>query len=202
MRWYDRVEQLMQERGWTQYDLADASGFSQPHINRLLNQEELPVNRALKKLASAFNVPVEYFTTGVHRVSNSLDIPLLTPEQVTDWLDRPDTLRGKVVDWVSVSRSCSDKTYALTVTGSDMSTPQCVHNYPLGSIIIVDPGKAMEPGHRVVCRLPDDRVIFRELQLSAGEYYLAALNPSFPLIPLGPGFRYLGGITCTIIQES
>ena len=201
MKWYERVERLMQERGWNQYQLADASGFSQPHIHRLLNQEELPANKALKKLASAFDVPVEYFTTGIQRVSRSLDIPLLKPEQITAWLDRPDTLREQLADWLAISQPCSDKAYALAVTESDMTSPQTTHQYPIGSLIVIDPDKSITPGHRVICQLSDKRIIFRELQLSAGEYYLAALHPSFPMISMGSDFRYLGRIICTIIQE-
>ncbi len=202
--WKKRIEQLMQEKGWNQYDLADRAGYSQPHIHKILKREEQPVPKALRKLADAFGVPVEYFTSGIQRpVGGHLDVPLLKPDQITAWMDQPDSVRDSISQWIPAVCSCSDKAYSVTVSGNDMSGPQSPNHYPMGSIIIVDPEKPRQAGYRVLCQLPDQRVIFRELQESAGEYYLAALQPSFAMIPLGSEFnaRYLGRVVSTIIHD-
>ena len=203
MMWKKRIEWLMQEKGWNQYDLADRAGYSQPHIHKILKRDEVPVPKAMRKLADAFNVPVEYFNTGIQRPTSSVrSVPLLTPEQITLWLDQPDQIRQSISDWIPVMNS-SSKSYALNVTSQDMTSPDKTVYYPIGSTVIVDPEQERLAGYRVVCQLPDTRVIFRELQESAGEYYLAALQPSFSMIALGTEFnaRYLGRVVTTIIQD-
>lgn len=205
MIWKQRIECLMQENGWNQYDLADRAGYSQPHIHKILKRDEVPVPKTMRKLADAFNVPVEYFNTGIQRpTSGVLIVPLLDPHQITHWLDHPDNIRTSIHHWIPIIGQCSDRTYAMNVAGNDMVSPDKSAYYPIGSTVIVDPDKDRQPGYRVICQLPDQRVIFRELQESAGAYYLAALQSSFSMIELGTEFnaRYLGRVVSTIIKDT
>lgn len=202
MNWKQKIEYLMLERGWNQSDLADASGYGQSHISKLLNRSTPPSNKTLTQLAQAFDVPVESFTETLTTKHNR--IPLLKPDQILLWLNTPDTLVDKVNEWFPACLECSKKSYALAVSSNDMyNSGSSVTQYPLNALIIVDPEKNRKTGSRIICQLPDQRIIFRELQESAGEYYLAPLNPSFPMISLGSEFhaRYLGSVIATLIKE-
>ena len=191
----------MLERGWNQFDLADASGYGQSHISKLLNRDSPPSNKTLIKLAQAFEVPAESFTGSLVPEHNR--IPLLKPDQIPRWLKTSDTFLDEVEEWLPVSIQCSKNSYALTVSSHDMHNPGSVIQYPLNALIIIDPERSRQTGHRIICQLPDLRIIFRELQESAGEYYLAPLNPSFSMISLGSEFnaRYLGSVIATLIKE-
>lgn len=203
MNWEKRIEHLMQERGWNQFDLADASGYKQPHISKILKRDTPPSSKTLKNLANAFGVPVQFLTTGIDRPVQECLIPLLKPEQITRWLEAPETLKDVIEDWLPAGTSCSNSSYAMTVFSHDMCNPGNPVQYPFNAIVMVDPKLPKQAGCRTVCQMPDQRIIFRELQESAGEYYLASMNPAFPLISLGADFnaRYLGRVIATLIKE-
>ncbi len=200
MLWKMRVDQLMQERGWNQFDLADASGYRQPHISRILKRDDLPSHKTLERLATAFSVSVEYLTSGINRPAQTEQVPILQPSQISLWLSAPDTLREKITDWLSPGLTCSHQTYAMHVTANDMTGP--VWHYPMNALVIVDPEKNLEPGYRIVCE-KNGHTIFRELQVTAGEYYLVSLNTAYPAIHLGKEFsaNYLGRVIATLIKD-
>lgn len=50
------VIRLRQNRGWTQYDLADKLGRFQPSINRMERGRAVPTLRTLDELAKVFEV--------------------------------------------------------------------------------------------------------------------------------------------------
>lgn len=54
----ERIRQLRERRGWTQTDLADASGLPQSHISRLEVGKHSPSNVTLKKIAKALKIDV------------------------------------------------------------------------------------------------------------------------------------------------
>ena len=54
-----RVEALMKERGWTQGQLAEASGVKQPAISLLLSRQSRPQRRTIEKIAKALAVSPE-----------------------------------------------------------------------------------------------------------------------------------------------
>lgn len=47
----DNLQSLMQERGYTQGDLADETGLDQTTISRYLNKQRIPTVRAIVNLA-------------------------------------------------------------------------------------------------------------------------------------------------------
>jgi transcriptional regulator with XRE-family HTH domain len=51
------VRALMDERGWTQTDLARASGVSQKSVSNLLSRTYAPQLESLERIAQAFGVP-------------------------------------------------------------------------------------------------------------------------------------------------
>jgi transcriptional regulator with XRE-family HTH domain len=56
-----RIQQLREERGWTQQELAQKAAVKQPVISRLENQVQDSVSsEALKRLARVFRVSADY----------------------------------------------------------------------------------------------------------------------------------------------
>ena len=55
----DTIRQLREERGWSQYDLADRCGTSQQNIGRYENGTD-PKSGMLKTLSAVFGVTVSY----------------------------------------------------------------------------------------------------------------------------------------------
>lgn len=83
--------------------------------------------------------------------------------------------------------------FALCVRGDSMTGPPGAKSYPDGCKIIVDPTVDPKPGMRVVVRLDGvDEATFKELVLDAGQYFLRALNPQYPVMPMPEDARIIG----------
>lgn len=200
--WRVLVKQKMVIHGWNEYDLADHSGFSKSTINRVFRSSELPSAKVLKGIACAFSVPVQHIIPEGKippTVNSDRSIPLLALNDIPHWLsDEPFDIK-KWQPFISNSKY-NKKTYAYKVTSTDMMSDG-FYSYPPGYIVIVDPFAPREPGKRVFTLMDDGRVVFRELQEPAGEYYLVALNDKFPMIPEGKNARHLGTVVCSIHEE-
>ena len=83
--------QLMAERGWTQKDLANASGISQPSVSRYLKESTEPKVSDLISLARAFGVTLDV-VAGVHTVSGSAHLVA----SATQWQGRAEHAERKV----------------------------------------------------------------------------------------------------------
>ena len=55
----NRLQELMDARGWTQADLADRAGIQQPHISKLIRGKNRPSINTASKVARAFGVSIE-----------------------------------------------------------------------------------------------------------------------------------------------
>lgn len=77
----------MAEKKWTQKDLAEASGLSQPSISRYLKAATEPKISDLVALANAFGVSLDKLS----------GLPAKEPEQINnDWRDRAIAAEAKV----------------------------------------------------------------------------------------------------------
>lgn len=197
-QWQVLVQRLMDEKQWNQYDLADATGYAQSNINRLLKTTQLPSRKAVQRLSNAFGVPESYFLSNVFKTDS---IPLLEWSEVNDWLHHQQKEAHNT--WIPTITMTGPRTYALKVTSSDMVGESKQHMYPVGATIVVDPDVPRQTGSRIAVQLPDLRFLFRELREAGGEYFLSPLDSSFPPISLGSAFNatYLGTVKHTIITE-
>ncbi len=92
--------------------------------------------------------------------------------------------------------------FALRVRGDSMTGPPGARSYPDGCKIIVDPTIDPKPGMRVVVRLDGvDEATFKELVLDAGQYFLRALNPQYPAMPMPEDARIIGVVVGTWMGE-
>lgn len=60
----ERVETLLKEREWTQEDLANAIGMTQPGVSMMLARKARPQKRTVRKVAEAFDVPPQSLWPG------------------------------------------------------------------------------------------------------------------------------------------
>lgn len=83
--------------------------------------------------------------------------------------------------------------FALCVRGDSMTGPPGTKSFPDGCKIIIDPTIDPKPGMRVVVRLDGvDEATFKELVLDSGRYFLRALNPQYPVMPMPEDARIIG----------
>ena len=74
------IHDLRNEKRMTQAQLAELVGVQKAQISALENQQRLPSIQLLIKLASVFNVSIEYLL-GIHK-NHTIDVSRLTPEQI------------------------------------------------------------------------------------------------------------------------
>ena len=74
------IHDLRKEKHMTQTQLAELVGVKKAQISAIENQQRLPSINLLIKLASVFNVSIEYLL-GINK-NNTIDVSKLTPEQV------------------------------------------------------------------------------------------------------------------------
>lgn len=70
----ERIRQLMQERGWSEYRLAVASGLSQSTIANIFNRNTIPSVPTLESICNGFGITLaQFFAEG--------NLVELSPEQ-------------------------------------------------------------------------------------------------------------------------
>ena len=57
----DRIQQLCDERGWSYYQLAKASGITYSTLNTMVNKQNMPSLPTLQKLCQGFGISVTDF---------------------------------------------------------------------------------------------------------------------------------------------
>lgn len=92
--------------------------------------------------------------------------------------------------------------FALRVKGQSMENPRGKPTYPEGSIIIVDPDRAIFNGAPVIVRLDKSQeVTFKIYEEDAGRKLLKPLNPQYPTIHIEDSATIVGVVVQTIINE-
>lgn len=57
----NRITEFRQERGWTEYQLAEKSGLTQSTISSWYRKDMLPTIPSLMKICRAFDISLSYF---------------------------------------------------------------------------------------------------------------------------------------------
>ncbi len=57
----ERIQELCQERGWSYYQLAKASGITYSTLNTMLNKKNMPSLPTLQKLCEGFGISITEF---------------------------------------------------------------------------------------------------------------------------------------------
>lgn len=86
----ERIRQLMQERGWSEYRLAVASGLSQSTVANIFNRNTVPSITTLESICNGFGITLaQFFAEG--------NLVELSPEQ-----------QEMFVEWSSLSKVQKD----------------------------------------------------------------------------------------------
>lgn len=56
-----RIQELCEERGWSYYHLAKASGITYSTLNTMMNKQNMPSLPTLYKLCHGFGIPITDF---------------------------------------------------------------------------------------------------------------------------------------------
>ena len=113
-------------------------------------------------------------------------VPLISWVQAGDWNNLVDTFQpGDAERWIATYAKVSKHAFALRVVGDSMTNPSGAPSFPEGTIIIVDPERAAQPGKFVVVRQNvDTETTFKQLVRYADRHFLKPLNPRYPLLEM------------------
>lgn len=184
-----RMKALREQRGWSQAQLAEAVGISQVSIAKIEKGGE---TKHGAKIAAALGTSVEALT-GIKAAASAPVaetkypqepiklVPLISSVQAGNWSDIAGLLRpGDAEAWLPCPVRHGPNTFCLYVEGESMSNPGGKPTYDPGDVIFVDPGRAAQPGDRVVVRLEDkQQATFKQYLEEDGRKFLRALNPDW-----------------------
>lgn len=116
------------------------------------------------------------------------EVPLISWVQAGQWSDLEDNFQpGDAEKWIATYAKVSKHAFALRVVGDSMTNPSGAPSFPEGTVIIVDPERAAQPGKFVVVRQNvDTECTFKQLVRDAGRHFLKPLNPRYPLLEMLP----------------
>lgn len=185
----ERVKALREKQGWSQTQLAEAVGISQVSIAKI---EKGGDTKHGAKIAAALGTTAEELS-GITSTSAASKrqirdeqqapslVPLISSVQAGNWSDIVDRFRpGDAEAWLPCPVRHGPNTFCLHVEGESMSNPGGRPTYEPGDVIFVDPGRAAQPGDRVVVRLEaQQQATFKQYLEEDGRKFLRALNPDW-----------------------
>lgn len=219
-----RLQERMDELGYTQDVLAMRAGVSQTTIFKLTSGKAKE-SRKILQIASALGVSPHWLTSGQgskfprlveisgsiaasSNVSGALSIgkmiPLISWVQAGLFCGSPDLFHpGDCEEQIPCPKKVGPHTYALRVKGDSMvSDNPGGKSYPEGTIIYVDPDREVTNGCKVVVRIHDaEESTFKKFSEDAGRRYLRPLNKAFPTIPMDDSMHICGVVVGSWIDE-
>jgi len=108
----------------------------------------------------------------------------------------------QIEKWIPTTLEVNRWTYALLVQGDSMSCPGGRHDFPQGSIIVVEPEQQALPGNFVIVLQPDcEEPTFKQLVTDSGQLWLKPLNTAYPMLPLQDGAAFCGVVRQSILVK-
>ena len=183
----ERIKARRIEQKLTQRALGTLIGVSATSITYWENAEVEPKNKHLSALARALNCAPDYLLFGATSGNGVSFAPLHSRVPLIGWKDvinRSAMDTESVTDWLYCPISCSKETFALTVSGDAMVSPNAAaKSYSDGVIIFVDPTADTYNGCRVLaCVSSSGEATFREYLQDSGVSYLKPINPQYPTV--------------------
>ena len=203
-----RIKLLRKGLGLTQKKLADNAGVSSTSIVYWERNETEPKSKNLSSLARALDCAPDYIMFGATSGNGVSFAPLHSRVPLIGWEDVINLNGGamdteSVKDWVYCPISCSKGTFALTVSGDAMVSPNAdSKSYPSGVIIFVDPDVDTYNGCRVLARIGSTgQATFREYLQDSGVSYLKPINPQYPTLVMDGETSILGVVVGSFSAE-
>jgi SOS-response transcriptional repressor LexA len=215
--WAARIKSRMKELGMTQDMLAKQMAITRGAITHYLSGRREPPLRQFQKLATILQTDPAWLQFGVTTQSNhekqseieklsyhelmKANVPFLSWEQVA-------TIAGCLTQSSQTSNTqylphiYTDQSqwYALLIDNDVMTAVTGYSpSFPKGSMIIIDPNKALSHGSYVIALLPYAKeVTFKQYVVDGGVQYLKPLNPQYPLVPMDKGTCICGVVIMSI----
>ncbi|MFV0576091.1 MAG: helix-turn-helix domain-containing protein [Vibrio sp.] len=152
-------------------------GWSLSDLDKKLKQSE-------SNVGSVNEDSVHYDATSKRTISKAVgrNIPICSWVNAGLWGDSPC-----IADYEQEKRFVPGKlpknTFGLKVTGTSMENPNGKHNFPDGSIILINPDAQYEVNDFVVVWDEDTQLAtFKQLIDNCGEKLLKPLNPQYPVM--------------------
>jgi SOS-response transcriptional repressor LexA len=212
-----RIRERRKSLGLTMQDVAAVFGISRSAVSEWESDRASPGIDKLPALARKLQTSVNYLIAGKenHRVSeakaeynavevSSTDkIPLISWVSAGNWCESPDTFApGDAEEWLPLPNKAGPRSFALRIDGDSMTAPYPgVRSYSHGTIIYVDPDRAVTNGCRVVARTPDGHYTFKVYLEDAGRKYLRPINPQYPTIDITEHMHVCGVVIGSYLPE-
>lgn len=187
--------------------LAKAIGVTPKAVSKWLTGEAMPRREPMEALAKYLRVdkawlqlgnppsnePSNVTYVGKHKVSSSF--PLVSWVSAGSWLEAVEPYRKDEIDiWPETTVDASPDSFWLRVKGDSMTSP-VGFTVPEGMIILVDPAQEANSGNLVVAKLEsENEATFKKFIIDAGQKYLKALNPQYPLTPINGNCKIVGKV--------
>jgi SOS-response transcriptional repressor LexA len=127
-------------------------------------------------------------------------VPVISWIQAGELSDVLDTIYpGEVERWVDAQTVTPTRNaFALVVSGDSMQNKQGLskHNFPPGTVLIVDPERACGAGDFVIAKdVATQQASFKQLVMDGGRWYLKPINSQYPTIEIDdPDLRVIGRV--------
>lgn len=190
---------LMHEVGITVTELARQTGIGQPVIHRMASGEtDNPKVGSLSPIAKFFNVNISQLIgdlpldherfKGTHNpfYRKWSRLPLLNWQQATQW---PEVLvPHEIQSYISTEANVSDNAFAIRMEDTTMAD-----RFPLGSIMIIEPGMETQDKDFVAIHIEnEDNIQLKQILLDGPDTYLKPINPDFETKKITQKYRVLG----------
>lgn len=216
--WTARIRSRMEALSMTQERLAHKMGLTRGAITHYLAGRRVPPLQQFKKLAAVLKADPAWLQYGtsvkekmgylaaketvkkgeIHTLQKR--IPLLTWEQVAEWIDVTKLACDEIKEYVPHFYTDQLHWYALRVKGDAMTAPLGnSKSFHAGDMIIIDPTKKAMHGNNVIALLPRSKeVTFKEYVIDGGVHYLKPLNPQYPIVQISESTHICGVVVACI----
>lgn len=141
----------------------------------------------------------QYLTNGARhgyidrREQTNERVPLIA------WVPEDDEDKTPI-DWLLCPVPHSRNTFALKVE-SDAMVGTGMQTYPPGTFLFVDKESPVTSGCRVIARLPDGSITFRELWIDSGKRILKPLNGLYSMMEIDDNTSIIGKVIGKFLAE-
>lgn len=188
-----RIAALLKEKNLSETEAAKLAKTSQSTLHRVISGEIVsPRAKTIEKIANALEVSYSYLMEG--------DKSDHQKEPRNQYIKYDDLLKQQgvpLIEWEMLESGTnminplrivcpiphSAKTFATRVKDNTMSA-QYGRSYPEGSIIFIDPERAVEAksGDRVYAIIEGKHPSFKQFGEADGQRYLQSINLQYPII--------------------
>jgi len=201
----------MKSLGMTQAELGERVGLTQAAIQKLVSGKARgttkihEIAQALQCSPSDLLYPVDQSTNVSEppaKYNTGRQIPLISWVQAGEMCESPDIYPpGDAEDWLPGPRTAGPHTFALRVVNDSMqSNFPGQRSYPEGTIIYVDPDKALTNGCRVVAKA-NGEYTFKSYVEDAGRKYLKPINTTYDKIDVTEDTHICGVVIGSFLPE-